>query len=101
MYILENLVYSKLENEYDRFYAEFCENVPEHIKKYFHKNWHIIKKEWVTYFMSYMNFNTFKNNRLESTNVKFKAVIPLRSTFCSFIQFLCFFYGKILKQMLE
>uniref|UniRef100_A0A6P7FTU8 Uncharacterized protein LOC114332611 n=1 Tax=Diabrotica virgifera virgifera TaxID=50390 RepID=A0A6P7FTU8_DIAVI len=79
--LLQNLVYSGSEEEYDRNYQLLQETASQLVINYYNKNWHDIKHEWTVYSMCHGNLLNRTNNRLEAINGKLKQVIEKNSSF--------------------
>ena len=62
------MVHSYSEAQYDKFYKELCECVPDSVIKYFNNNWHAIRHEWSKYALVDTNFLNDTNNKLEALN---------------------------------
>jgi len=50
--LAQEMVYAKNKKDYDRIYEELKDTEITSVVKYFEKNWHQIKHEWVVYFQS-------------------------------------------------
>lgn len=73
--ILEKLVYSRSESQYNEFYQELLELELDEVTKYYNDNWHDIKDEWTLYGKNqHNNYLNETNNRSESLNQKFKMI---------------------------
>ncbi|XP_065320007.1 uncharacterized protein LOC135927766 [Gordionus sp. m RMFG-2023] len=79
--ILQSLVYAQSQEHYDLLYLKLVNlNLPK-VMAYYNNNWHNIKNEWVIGLRSCVpHFFNSTNNRVESMNQKFKAVITKFST---------------------
>ncbi|XP_057341613.1 uncharacterized protein LOC130678435 [Microplitis mediator] len=84
--LLEGLVYSVDESDYQIKYDNFKELVPTKIVQYFNDNWHQNHSEWTKYSMIYGNFNNTTNNRLENVNGKIKEIAKRKDTLPSAIK---------------
>lgn len=84
---IEEMCYSKSEEEYNTLYCHLTSQAPHQIIDYFNKNWHNIREQWVIG-MTYNTGNFFNttNNRLESFNGKLKSVIPTFSNLEEFFK---------------
>lgn len=84
--LLERMVYSSSEEEYNKLYAQFREIAPDQVLHYFvKKNWHEIREDWTAYSMTNGNLKNMTNNRLESMNEKIKQVVQKS---CSSVEFI-------------
>lgn len=83
--IIQDLVYSKSENDYDNNYKMLKGLKIQSVSSYYEENWHGIRQEWVEGLKSMKKkFNNRTNNRVESMNQKLKSVI---STYSGMVQF--------------
>ena len=84
---LQQLAYSKNEDDYMLLYEEFVELCPNHlIQEYFDKNWHQIRKEWVQGLKNQdMNLSSNTNNRIKSFFQKLKSCVSPRDSMKNFI----------------
>jgi len=72
------MCYAQSEDDYNLLFQQLESTAPKSVFEYFLKNWHHIRREWVTgltFHSGNMLNNT--NNRLESFNGKLKSVIPV------------------------
>ena len=84
--LLHSMCYAKSEDEYTKHYENFMNAAPLHVQKYFDKNWHNIRQEWVLSFVfSCSNFLNTTNNRVESFNGKLKSIIQSYSSLEEFL----------------
>ena len=84
--LFQSMCYAKSEYEYTKHYENFMNAAPSHVQKYFDKNWHNIRQEWVLSFgFSCGNFLNTTNNRVESFNGKLKSVIESYSSLEDFL----------------
>ncbi|XP_043267667.1 uncharacterized protein [Venturia canescens] len=83
--LLERMVYSSSEDEYDKLYTQFREIAPDQVLNYFVKNWHEIREDWTAYSMTDGNLKNMTNKRLESMNGKIKQVVQKNSSLVEFI----------------
>lgn len=73
--ILQRLVYSTSEEQYNTCYNELINLKLDQVTKYFNDNWHNIRDEWSLYGTNrYCNFLNASNNRMESLNQKIKLI---------------------------
>ena len=78
---MEAMAYVGSLADYDDLYVQFCASAPVAVRRYFDRNWHEIREEWVACFkLGHGNYMTNTNNRLESLNQKIKAVVKRYST---------------------
>lgn len=96
--ILQKMVYSTTNEEYENLYEEL-KLLPESIVNYLDENWSHIKDEWVlsTDFFRDSFYNT-TNNRTESINSKVKSVVKTHSFLEDFIRQ---FFKLITSQRIE
>ena len=84
--LFQSMCYAKSEDEYTKHYEHFMNAAPLHVQKYFDKNSHNIRQEWVLSFVfSCGNFLNTTNNRVESFNGKLKSVIESYSSLEDFL----------------
>ena len=84
--LFQSMCYAKSEDEYTKHYEHFMNAAPLHVQKYFDKNSHNIRQEWVLSFVfSCGNFLNTTNNRVESFNGKLKSVIESYSSLEEFL----------------
>ena len=77
--LIQSITYARDEEDYNRQYSEFESILPQEVLKYYNKNWHPVKEEWVEGLKSQeMNLYTRTNNRLESFFSKLKSVVSRR-----------------------
>ena len=70
---MEAMAYVGSPADYDDLYVQFCASAPVAVRRYFDRNWHEIREEWVACFkLGHGNYMTNTNNRLESLNQKIK-----------------------------
>jgi len=50
--LAQEMVYAKNEADYNRIHGQLKDTKIASVIKYFEKNWHTIKEEWVVYFQS-------------------------------------------------
>lgn len=85
--ILQELCYSRSEDEYQKQYEKLCELKLEGVMEYYNKNWHNIRNEWSLYARNnYCNYLNDTNNRSESMNQKLKAVSSRNASLFSFFE---------------
>ena len=82
--ILQKMSYSKSSDEYTELLKELKEARLPAVLKYFNKNWHPIRDQWVECLKNNINFLNRTNNRLESINQKLKSVISKYSNLPQF-----------------
>lgn len=83
--LIQKLVYSRTEEDYQEVYKEIEEVCPSAVIGYIKSNWHGIRKEWVSGMQ--LDEGTFlkaTNNRLESFNQKLKSVMCTNATLDDF-----------------
>ncbi|XP_011313319.1 uncharacterized protein [Fopius arisanus] len=66
--IIDKLVESSSQEDYDQFCKELKEKASEGVKKYFFENWHDIRAEWTRYGLVENSLGNSTNNRIESLN---------------------------------
>eukprot|EP00118_Oscarella_pearsei_P020011 m.215599 g.215599 ORF g.215599 m.215599 type:complete len:418 (+) comp39835_c0_seq7:476-1729(+) len=90
--LISKMVYSKNEEEYQRFYQDLDQDHLTSVKAYFDANWHGIRNEWVEGLKGEeFTLGESTNNRIESINQKIKSVCSVHSNMNSFFeQFLAF-----------
>lgn len=73
--IIQKIVYSPTEEEYETLYQELLDlDLPE-VTSYFNENWHVIRNEWTLHGRNrHANYLNATNNRLESLNSKLKML---------------------------
>lgn len=85
--ILQRLVYSCSEEQYQAAYSQLINLNLEHVTSYYNQNWHCIREEWTLFGLnehcSYMNTT---NNRSESLNQKLKLVGNRHANLQSFFE---------------
>lgn len=85
MELLEKLVHSQSQEDYDIYYEKFSKTAPEVCKQYFDDNWGNIQKEWTRFNMK--SFGNYTNNRLEgAVNSQIKKYIGQNLTLSTFIE---------------
>ncbi|XP_057330811.1 uncharacterized protein LOC130671119 [Microplitis mediator] len=82
--LLDNLVKSKTEKDYNSSYQELYRTAAPQVIEYFNKNWHPIRKEWSLFSMVNGNLGNTTNNRLKSLNGKIKDCIQRHCTMVDF-----------------
>lgn len=84
--IFEKMCYAQCEDDYNSLFQHLQSKAPKSVFEYFLKNWHHIRREWVTGLTFHSgNLLNNTNNRLESFNGKLKSVIPVFSTIDDFV----------------
>ncbi|KAG4065407.1 hypothetical protein HA402_002805 [Bradysia odoriphaga] len=85
--ILQRLVYSSSEEQYEAAYSELINLNLEHVTNYYNENWHCIREQWTIFGLnencSYMNAT---NNRMESLNQKLKLIGSRHANLQSFFE---------------
>ncbi|XP_071176325.1 uncharacterized protein [Mytilus edulis] len=83
--LLQKMAYARTEDSYSEFYRELKDTNLESVIRYFDKNWHPIRTEWVEGLKdNTTNLMNNTNNRVESTNQKLKGVISKFSNIVAF-----------------
>ncbi|CAC5419274.1 unnamed protein product [Mytilus coruscus] len=83
--LIQKLVYSRTEEDYEEVYKEIEEMCPSAVIGYIKSNWHGIRKEWVSGMqLDEGTFLNATNNRLESFNQKLKSVVCTNATLDDF-----------------
>ena len=84
---IQEITYSRNEDEYLTKYRSLCDVVPDRMKDYYNSNWHGIRDEWVEglKYLS-MNFGTQTNNRIESFFSHLKKSIVMRGSLKEFFE---------------
>ncbi|VDI16268.1 Hypothetical predicted protein [Mytilus galloprovincialis] len=83
--LIQKLVYSRTEDDYQEVYKEIEEVCPSAVIGYIKSNWHGIRKEWVSGMqLDEGTFLNATNNRLESFNQKLKSVVCTNATLDDF-----------------
>jgi len=84
---LQKLAYAKSESDYNSLRADLHANCPASVSQYFEANWHPCRSEWVLYWQRQnVTFGERTNNRMESINRRFKAVIKTSSSLPKFFR---------------
>ncbi|KAF2905892.1 hypothetical protein ILUMI_00282 [Ignelater luminosus] len=84
--ILQKMVYSKSNEEFDTFLNKIKSNYPERIFNYLTSNWLHITNEWCSFLgPKVFNFMNHTNNRLEGINAKLKSIIQKHSSLEDFV----------------
>lgn len=90
--ILQKMVFSETEEEYDLLYEELKE-MPQSVVDYFNENWHSIRNEWsLNNTFMHGNFLNNTNNRLESLNSKIRQACNYNNTLEEFVEKLITFF---------
>lgn len=85
--LLQSMVYSQSEEEYERLYRTFKLSAAPLIVQYFDSNWHNIHEEWIMGSKwSCGNFMNATNNRAESINGKLKSIVDRYSSLENFVR---------------
>lgn len=73
--VLQSLVYSRSQEDYDNLYQQLLNLNLEEVTKYYDTNWHNIKEQWTLFGRNqHSNYLNATNNRSESLNHKIKMV---------------------------
>jgi len=84
---LQKLAYAKLERDYNRLREDLHANFTASVGQYFEANWHPCRFECVLCWQRrHVTFDEHTNNRLESMNRRFKAVINTGSSLPKFFR---------------
>lgn len=84
MDLMENLVYSRSQKNYDFYYEKLKTSMPDDLILYFDENWHQIQDQWVRFKMH--AFGNYTNNRLEGgVNALIKKFVGVNMTLFKFI----------------
>ena len=84
--LLHKLIYSKSQEEYNRFHKELKDSCPKSVVHYFNKNWDPIQKQWSIFGMTNANLGNFTNNGTESLNARIKGHTDLYLSLLIFFQ---------------
>lgn len=85
--ILEKLVYSRSQHDYDDFYQSLIDLGFVEVTKYFDNNWHNIKEEWTLFGRNqHSNYLNETNNRSESLNQKIKMISSRHANLSRFFE---------------
>jgi zinc finger SWIM domain-containing protein 3 len=84
--ILQNIAYSRSEEEYQTFYDKLSNELPYSIVSYFNRNWHAIRSERVSGLKDGVNLGNRTHNRIESINDKVKFVLSHHSSLPEFAE---------------
>ncbi|XP_014678906.1 PREDICTED: putative protein FAR1-RELATED SEQUENCE 10 [Priapulus caudatus] len=85
--IVQKLVYSKDEEDYQRHYMSLLRCELAVVIEYYNKNWHELRGQWVEGLKNdHCHFMNRTNNRLEAINQKLKSVITKSSSIVIFWQ---------------
>ena len=84
---IQEITYSRNEDEYLTKYRSLCDVMPDRVKDYYNSNWHGIRDEWVEG-LKYltMNLGTRTNNRIESFFSHLKKSIVMRGSLKEFFE---------------
>ncbi|KAH9379452.1 hypothetical protein HPB48_022114 [Haemaphysalis longicornis] len=85
--LLQKMVLSKSDNEFEKHEKEFDQEVHPSIKAYYDKNWRPVRHEWYTgpQFVE-SSFNNTTNNRLENFNGQLKSVMKSNNSLEEFFR---------------
>lgn len=94
MQLLERLVYSESQKEYDKLYDELSKLAPAEVMDYYDAQWHNIQKEWTKF--NVKSYGNYTNNRLEGgINSVLKRFVGHQLTLFKFIdEFFSYYINK-------
>ena len=77
---IQDIAYADCESSYDELYSQLCSCMPDIVRRYYDRNWHDIRSEWVYGLKRTMNLCTRTNNRIESFFSKLKSFVSRRGS---------------------
>ena len=101
----QEIAFTRDEPSYDAKYQELCSAMPDIVKNYYDKNWHIIKEQWVQGLKCTVNLCTWTNNRIESYFGKLKSCVTRRGSaqdlISGFMKVLCILRNERSQRLME